>query len=218
VFSWLMVTQLFSPSLTSLVRDSEALAASTYEGKAAAVRVDLAAVWGVEPNKEIELVAFYAPVEETLEYSDNIEFYSYVETDRRCFKSWMDWQSITCTRSRQWELQQYAYTENGHRKVDGMVMVALGTYYLNHGVGDIFNIYLSDGTVFRAIVGDVKDDNHTCDTNRFQRWDGSVVEFIVDRDTLCTTALRLGDLTRSGFNGNVVLIERLDFNWFDLYY
>ena len=89
-------------------------------------------------------------------------------------------------------------------------MIALGTYFLYHGVGDVFEITLSSGRVFRAVVGDVKSDRHTDPTNRFHLSDGSMVEFIVDRYVMCRYVLRTrGDISFAGFPGEVTSIERL---------
>jgi len=130
----------------------------------------------------------------------------------RChFKSWMDWRAITYRNSCQWRMQQIAYTcEDGFRRVDGLYMIALGTYFLYNGVGDVFDITLSSGITFRAVVGDVKDNRHTDKTNRFHLSDGSVVEFIVDRQVMCRYATHTrGDISFAGFPGNIVAINRL---------
>lgn len=135
----------------------------------------------------------------------------FTRTEARCyFKTWMDWRTITSRNSRQWQLQQIAYTcENGFRRIDGMYMIALGTYYLHHGVGDVFEITLSGGRTFRAVVGDVKSDLHTDPTNRFQRYDGSVVEFIIDRRVMSREVLRMGNVSSAGFHGRIVSMVRL---------
>ena len=130
----------------------------------------------------------------------------------RChFKSWMDWRSITYRNSRQWRLQQVAYTcEYGFRRVDGLYMIALGSYFLYNGVGDVFEITLSEGRTFRAVVGDVKSDRHTDSTNRFHLSDGSMVEFIVDREVMCRyVLLTRGDISFAGFPGDVIYIRRI---------
>jgi len=126
------------------------------------------------------------------------------------FKSWMDWRSITYRNSRQWRMQQIAYTcDEGFRRVDGLYMIALGTYFLCGGVGDVFDVTLSTGITFRAVVGDIKCDRHTDITNRFHLTDGSVVEFIVDRQVMCQDILSRGNISFSRFYGNVTTIKRL---------
>ena len=129
----------------------------------------------------------------------------------RChFKSWMDWRSITYRNSRQWRMQQIAYTcDDGFRRVEGLYMIALGTYFLYGGVGDVFDITLSSGVTFRGVVGDIKCDRHTDPTNRFHLVDGSVVEFIVDREVMCRSILSRGDIAFAGFHGDIVSVERI---------
>ena len=74
----------------------------------------------------------------------------------------------------------YAYTgDYCIRMVDGRYLIALGTYYTST-IGQYVDIVLENGTVLPCILGDVKSPTHTDDTNRYQRWDKSVMEFIVD--------------------------------------
>lgn len=87
------------------------------------------------------------------------------------FKSYMDYRMITDRSSRQYALQQEAYTgSDGLRYVDDRIMVAMA----DQTVGTILDITLSDGDVIRAIVGDVKANTHCAHP------DGSILEFIVD--------------------------------------
>jgi hypothetical protein len=128
---------------------------------------------------------------------------------RSSFKSWMDFRMITNRTSRQWELQQHAYTDdNGFRRHGDLYMVAVGTYFLENGVGDILEITFSTGDSIRAVVGDVKDDRHTCEYNRESVADGSVVEFIVDRRQLDRMAVLMGCMTYAGMVGEVMEITR----------
>ena len=153
---------------------------------------------------------FYEPETETVEdvYVSVLE--GAISQARCYFKSWMDWRSITYRNSRQWRMQQIAYTcDYGFRRVDGLYMIALGTYFLYHGVGDVVDITLSTDITFRAVVGDIKDDRHTDPTNRFHRSDGSVIEFIVDRRVMCRSVLSMGNMSYGGFPGEVVGIRRL---------
>ena len=91
------------------------------------------------------------------------------------FKSYMDYRMITDSSSRQYTLQQEAYTgSDGLRYVDDRVMVAMA----EQSVGTILDITLSDGDVIRAIVGDVKANTHCAHP------DGSILEFIVDTDLM----------------------------------
>jgi|GEM_PF-2814857 len=133
-----------------------------------------------------------------------------IQTARCYFKSWMDWRAITYRNSRQWRMQQIAYTcDAGFRRVNELYMIALGTYFLYQGVGDVFDITLSSGVTFRAVVGDIKSDRHTDATNRFHLTDGSVIEFVIDRYVMCRSVLSRGDVSVAGFEGEVVSINRL---------
>ncbi|MCL2285895.1 MAG: hypothetical protein FWC32_05950 [Firmicutes bacterium] len=156
---------------------------------------------------DIKICTEYQP-ETPLEYV--LVLQEAVPNARCYFKSWMDWRSITYRNSRQWRMQQIAYTcDTGFRRVDGLYMIALGTYFLYHGVGDVFDIILSGDITFRAVVGDIKDDRHTDSTNRFHLSDGSVVEFIVDRQVMCRDVLSRGSMYFAGFPGEVVSMKRL---------
>ena len=166
-----------------------------------------------EPQ-EIKLIK-YEETHEKLEVDLPLRYVELLNgaiAEARCnFKSWMDYRSITYRNSRQWRMQQVAYTcGNGFRRVSGLYMIALGTYFLYGGVGDVFDITLSSGITFRAVVGDVKDNRHTDATNRYHLVDGSVVEFIIDRHTVCRyAALTRGDMSFAGFPGYVIAINRL---------
>jgi hypothetical protein len=152
-----------------------------------------------------------APVESMETPMETIELLREpVVAARSNFKSWMDWRMITSRSSRQWRLQQIAYTcADGFRRVDGMYMIALGTYFLHYGVGDVFDITLSSDLVFRAVVGDVKSDAHTDYSNRFHLSDGSILEFIVDRSYMPEQARRMGDMSYGGFPGEIISIVHI---------
>lgn len=69
------------------------------------------------------------------------------------------------------------------RMVEGRYLVALGTHYTST-IGQYVDIQLEDGTVLPCILGDVKSDTHTDETHSYQKWDKSVMEFIVDSPVL----------------------------------
>ena len=74
----------------------------------------------------------------------------------------------------------YAYTGDYNiRMVDGRALVALGTGFTTT-IGQYVDIKLENGTVIAGILGDIKSDLHTDETRRHQRWDYSILEFIVD--------------------------------------
>jgi len=56
---------------------------------------------------------------------------------------------------------------------------------------------------FRAVVGDIKSDRHTDPTNRFHITDGSVIEFVVDRQVMCRQVLSRGNVSYAGLQGSI---------------
>ena len=120
----------------------------------------------------------------------------------------MDYRTLTNRHSKQYALQQSAYTdEQGFRRYNGYYMIALGTYYTN-GVGERFRITLEGGQSFLAITGDIKSDAHT--DRLHQHRGGNIVEFIVDRRHISSTCQRMGDMSYAGFSGRIASIEKLN--------
>ncbi len=145
-------------------------------------------------ERQIELLS--------VDYGSEIEHVSVCSTST--FKSWMPYQAITYRNSKQWELQQIAYTEftYGIRKIDDYFMVAVTSQYGN--VGDVLEIEFEEVTIY-AIVGDQKDSGHDdCQSLR----DGSVVEFIVDNNMLHGDIRKSGNLN-SIFTGMITKINNL---------
>ncbi len=125
------------------------------------------------------------------------------------FKTYMDYRKITNKSSKQWHLQQLATTnEEGFRLFNGRYLVAVGTFYADE-VGKELRITLEDGTVFLAMVGDIKDNLHTDRTNRYIEKNGNIVEFIVDVDKLDPITKKLGNVSNSGFEGHIAMIEEV---------
>lgn len=114
------------------------------------------------------------------------------------FKTYMDYRAITDTSSKQWELQQEAYTdEYGMRKIGDCYCVALGSAFSTR-IGDKFLIKLEDGQEFRAILADQKSDLHTDETNKYMQLSGdriNIVEFLVDTPQLEYMAKIMGDVS-----------------------
>ena len=131
-----------------------------------------------------------------------------VPIDSGSFKSYMDYRTITSRSSKQYKIQELAYTDNyGLRRFDIYFIVATGSYYGD--VGDLLKIELDTGEYFLAIKGDMKADIHTDKNNQIAH-DGSVVEFIVDTPKLDKMAKRMGNISYiSGFEGCVVNIEKV---------
>ncbi len=126
------------------------------------------------------------------------------------FKTYMDYRTITSRSSIQWQLQQQANTnEVGLREIEGRVLVAVGTHYAEKA-GQILRIHLDTGIVFEAIVGDIKQDKHTDETNRYVVKNGNIVEFIVDKNKINNTTKVTGDVSYCGYEGKVIKIEKLE--------
>ena len=125
------------------------------------------------------------------------------------FKTYMDYRKITNKSSKQWALQQLAQTdENGFRIFNGRYLVAVGTYYAKE-VGKEMRITLEDGKEVRVIIGDIKQDIHTDKNNQYVPANGNIVEFIVDVDKLDPLTKKLGDVSNSGFEGEIAMIEEV---------
>lgn len=98
--------------------------------------------------------------------------------------AYMGYTAITSRGSKQYKLQQIAYTDIfGIRCVQQYYLVAMGTYYGK--VGDTFKIHTASGGWYMVMMGDVKSDAHTDPSNRVSG-DGSIIEFIVDRKVIRT--------------------------------
>lgn len=125
------------------------------------------------------------------------------------FKSYMPYQAITNRYSKQWELQQYATTnEDGIRCIDGVPMIAIGTGW-GLWVGDIVTVTCENGNSFKAIVGDIKDDSHTDTENKTTVANGCRCEFIVDIAKIDPTAKIMGNMaTLDKYKGYVVNVEK----------
>ena len=135
--------------------------------------------------------------------------YLAVPAEATAQKTYMDYRTITDQSTVQWQLQQLAETnEYGFREIDGMYLVAMGTYYSDHA-GAMFRITLENGTVFDAIMGDVKDDRDTDATNRHRN--GNVVEFIVDTDQLHEDARLMGDVSYTPDAGLLAPVQSIQY-------
>ena len=97
-------------------------------------------------------------------------------------RTYMDYRLVTATNTNNYKVlnssDSYTDSNTGIRMNDNQICVAVGSYY---GLpGDYIDIVLEDGTVVEAIVADGKADEDTDPTNRYQKYDGSVVELVVD--------------------------------------
>ena len=95
------------------------------------------------------------------------------------FKSYMSWKALS-PKSKQGKFSAKATPdpETAIMTYNGRYLVALGFAYADE-VGQEIDIVMESGQVIPAVVGDFKATEHTCENQSTQRWDGSVVEFIV---------------------------------------
>ena len=153
-------------------------------------------------------IAAEKPVEEkVVEVGEMLE----IPEGRTDVKTYMSYKTITAKSSKQWAMQQHAETdENGLRRIDGMYMIALGTYYAKQ-CGEMFRITLDTGHQFIAVTGDIKRDCDT-DENNQRRNDNNIVEFIVDTDYMDPMARTMGDVSfteGANLSGGIQSIEYL---------
>lgn len=120
------------------------------------------------------------------------------------FKTFMDAGSIKNKTSSQYALQQQAETlDNGLRVLDDRYMVAIGTGF-HAEVGDLVDVCMESGTTLKCVVGDIKRDVDTDETNKQIPHNGNVVEFIVDTDKLDKSVVYAGDVSKiDGFEGEI---------------
>lgn len=116
----------------------------------------------------------------------------------------MDRKSITSTSSKQYKLMQHAYLIDGIYHIDGYMCVAMSSYFGN--VGDKLQITFSGGDVIDVILGDIKSSAHI-NSNNEQVNDGSVIEFIVDIDTMDKTVKLYGNYNCI-YSGNIVSVKK----------
>lgn len=103
--------------------------------------------------------------------------------------------SIFYSKSKQYQLQQYAYTGTyGIRQVDNRYCVALGSYFTTD-IGQYFDLVLANGEVISCILADSKSDRHTDSSNIFTVASNCCSEFIVDTSSLVSNAKRDGDVS-----------------------
>ena len=135
-----------------------------------------------------------------------------VPSGARDFKAQESYRALKNPGTRQWQLQQEAWTdEAGFRRwgSDGHYMVAMGSYYVP-SCGEILRITLDSGKTFTAVAGDQKANQHTDSKNQYCKQNGSLVEFIVDLDRISKESRRRGDMSfSSGMRGKIVRVERL---------
>ena len=130
------------------------------------------------------------------------------------FHMYMDYRTLTNTTTKQWKLQQMAWTDSdGFRRIGNDYCVALGTYYGN--IGDRFRIITDEGNSYTAIMSDAKgSDAVFYDSVRsWYHYAGNgcnVVEFIVQTEYLPSAVTISGSCGAVDYlSGNVVSIEMI---------
>ena len=135
--------------------------------------------------------------------------------ENNSFKTYMDYRMITDTSSKQWEMQQSAYTdENGLRKIDEYYCVALGSG-ISDKLGNKFKITFESGETIKVIAADQKADRHTDSTNTYMDLGNgriNIVEFIVHTENMPSIVRTMGDISHmpgDKFYGNIVEMEAI---------
>ena len=110
-------------------------------------------------------------------------------------KTWMPYTAITSRVSKQYKLQQKAYTgDYGIRMVNGRYCVALGSHF-GCEIGQYFDLILANGEVIPCIMADAKNNKHTDSANIITTSTNCLSEFIVDKNALNRNAKRDGDIS-----------------------
>ena len=131
-----------------------------------------------------EEIYFYdlTPTQLLLGVEDEVEVHQELEV---CHygtnKTYMDYRSLNMN-SNQYKLLSTLATKDGFfYDQDGYMAVALGSYFGE--LGSRYEFELDTGIVLKVIKVDEKADRHTYDGCQ-QRWDKSVVEFIIDSEKI----------------------------------
>ena len=98
-------------------------------------------------------------------------------------KTFMGYDAVTSVTSRQWSIlhnEEYAWsdTETGFRMFGDRICIAIGQRYAMPG--DKVDVVMKNGSIIKCIVGDAKSILDTDATMSYQKYDGSVIEMIVD--------------------------------------
>lgn len=131
------------------------------------------------------------------------------------YKSWMSYNTITDTNSKQYLIQHsYAYDGNyGIRQVNGRYCVALGSYF-GVSIGQYFDLILENGTAIPCIAGDAKANRDTDGINATTSHNGCMSEFIVSYYALDKRARQSGNISSvsSDWNSPINAVRIYDKN------
>lgn len=129
-------------------------------------------------------------------------------------KAYENYSAITNTYSKQYKLQELAYTDDyGFRMYEGRYLIAVGTYF-NAPVGTYIDVELENGVVIPCIVGDIKADRDTEDNNVYSLSCGCATEFIVDGWRIDTFSRGDVSVVVDGWESPVIHIIVYDYNFF----
>ena len=119
------------------------------------------------------VIEYEEPVEEIVELETTpIDIPTYTQS-----KTYEDGSLITDTTSEAYNILSQCYIdERGHYMYEDYYAVAMGNYF--DDVGSRYIVTLDDGSQFKIIKCDVKQDQHT--TNRMLDSSGAMIEFIIN--------------------------------------
>lgn len=120
------------------------------------------------------------------------------------FKSYMDAKTITNKNTTQYQLK-YSYEldyNTGIYTVNGRYCAALGSYYTKN-IGTYFDVVMKSGNIIPCILADCKADKHTDELNQYTVSNNSIVEFVVDANTVSSILKEIkgsntGDISHLG--------------------
>lgn len=181
-FGTMLTVGLLVPNVHT-IKDNGVCESSATAGVFSATVVDLSETLPTVENTKVEAVAEPEPQWVEMDVPNN-----------NSFKSYMGAHKITDTSSAQYQLKsEYLDSACGIKLVDGdCYVIALGSYYTTT-IGTRVDLVMDNGSVVRCVVGDIKADKDTDVMNRQHNVDNSVVEFIVNTDTLCSEVKSHGD-------------------------
>jgi len=119
--------------------------------------------------------------------------------------------------TKQYKLQAMAtIDENGFCKVFDRYCIAVGSYF-NVQIGQFVDLFLDNGVMIPCVIGDMKADQHTDETNMFSN-NGCCSEFLVNTTKLNKDVKISGDVSslRPDWKPQVKMIVTYDLNAFDL--
>ena len=183
------------------------------------ISVDKESVNEVEIEKtiyiEVPIFIEVKPEDTKIQIKKEIKYNSKQIVGSSGFKSYMSYKAITKKDSNQYKLQQMAHTDyQGFRVYEGRYTVALGTG-VGAKVGQFVDIVLQNGTHIPAVVGDIKSDKDTDESNIFCN-NGCCTELIVENEILISSVKISGDCSYANpdWQSPVVAINVLERNVF----